>query len=341
MNKILVVDDNEDMVETLERLFSFYQFQVFTGLNGKEAVEVAEKESPDIIILDAHMPVMDGFEACRILKGKRSTKDIPVVILTAHYVDAESRESGIQLGADDYLIKPFNSKELVNRIKTLLKKHQMMQSLKTENQELAKLQNRIGRETGDSRDIDYSLQENLAIDRLTGLYSKKYMWSRLREEFHRAMRYETPLSLILLDVDDFGRINDTLGYQVGDYVLMKMGNVILNNTRLSDIVARLDGAYFAVILPQTDAQGGYFEAERMRVSLAQADYLEDFILQNQSTLRRRRNELLPLTVSLGVGNYPSPEPLKSERDLFALAKKALDRAKTTGKNKTFTFPEVG
>ena len=73
MQRILVVDDNEDMVETLERLFSFYQYKVLKALNGKVAVEIAEKEQPDIIILDAHMPVMDGFTACRILKEKRKT----------------------------------------------------------------------------------------------------------------------------------------------------------------------------------------------------------------------------------------------------------------------------
>jgi len=337
MQKILVVDDNEDMVETLERLFSFYQYKVVTALNGKDAVTVAEKEEPDIIILDAHMPVMDGFEACKILKGKRKTQEIPIVILTAKYIDEKSRESGLQIGADDYLVKPFNSKELVSRIKTLLKKTQMMKALKRENVELAKIQKQVSKEIESTSNLDGSQQENLAIDQMTGLYSPKYLWTRLREEYHRALRYDTPISVILVDVDSFGRINDNFGYQVGDYVLMRIANTILNNTRITDIVARLEGAFFAVILPQTDAQGGFFEAERLRVSLSQTDYVDEFI----TNIRRRKNEIADITASIGVATYPAEEKMETEKELFSRAKLALDRAKTSGKNKTFTFEKVG
>ncbi len=337
MQRILVVDDNEDMVETLERLFSFYQYKVLTALNGKVAVEIAEKEQPDIIILDAHMPVMDGFEACRILKEKRKTMDIPVIMLTAKYVDQKSRESGLEIGADEYLIKPFNSKELVSRIKTLLRKTQMMHALKRENVELSNIQKQVSRELENIPGIDASQQENPAIDQLTGLYSTKYLWTRLREEYHRALRYETPISVILVDIDSFGRINDNFGYQVGDYVLMKIANTILNKTRITDIVARLDGAYFAVILPQTDAQGGYFEAERLRVALGQTDYTDDFMTHR----RRRKNDLATVTASIGVATFPSEQNITAEKELFNQAKKALDKAKTSGKNRTFTFEKVG
>jgi len=337
MQRILVVDDNEDMVETLERLFSFYQYKVLKALNGKVAVEIAEKEQPDIIILDAHMPVMDGFTACRILKEKRKTMDIPIIILTAKYIDQKSRESGLEIGADEYLIKPFNSKELVSRIKTLLRKTQMMHTLKRENVELSTIQKQVSREMEKTPGIDASQQENLAIDQLTGLYSTKYLWTRLREEYHRALRYETPISVILVDIDSFGRINDNFGYQVGDYVLMKIANTILNKTRITDIVARLDGAYFAVILPQTDTQGGYFEAERLRVALGQTDYTDDFMTHR----RRRKNDLSTVTASIGVATYPSEQKITAEKELFNQAKKALDKAKTSGKNKTFTFEKVG
>jgi two-component system, cell cycle response regulator len=336
MQKILVVDDNEDMVETLERLFSFYQYKVLKALNGKVAVEVAEKDQPDIIILDAHMPVMDGFEACRILKDKKKTMDIPVVILTAKYIDQQSREDGLKIGADDYLVKPFNSKELVSRIKTLLQKTQMMRALKRENVELSNVQKEVAKEMESNPTRDATGQENLAIDQLTGLYSPKYLWTRLREEYHRALRYETSISLILVDIDSFGRINDNFGYQVGDYVLMKIANTILNNTRVTDIVARLNGAYFAVILPQTDAQGGFFEAERLRVALDKTDYTDDFM----TVKRRRKNDLATVTASIGVATYPSEQKITTEKELFNQTKKALDKAKTSGKNKTITFERL-
>ncbi len=333
MQKILVVDDNQDMVETLERLLSFYQFSVVTALNGREAVEKALEDQPDIIILDAHMPVMDGFTACKKLKTMKRTQEIPVVILTAKYVDAESRASGFEIGADDYLLKPFNSKELVNRIKTLLKKSQVMKALKRENVELAKKQKQMFRDLENARKTDTTHAENLAIDHLTGLYSKQYFWTRLREEYNRALRYDHGISLILIDIDSFSRFNEVYGHQVGDYVLMKMANIILNNTRVSDIVARLDGAYFAVILPQTDVQGGFFEAERLRVSLNQSNYVDEFLVRN----RHRRNEIKEVTASIGVTTHHGETPLNNEKELFDLAKKALDRAKASGKNKTFSF----
>ena len=333
MHKVLVVDDNQDMVETLERLLSFYQFNVLTALNGQEAVERAIDEQPDIIILDAHMPVMDGFTACKKLKSLKRTQEIPVVILTAKYVDAESRASGFEIGADDYLLKPFNSKELVNRIKTLLKKSQVMKALKRENEELAKKQKQMFRDLENARKTDTTHAENLAIDNLTGLYSKQYFWTRLREEYNRALRYDHGISLILIDIDSFGRFNDVYGHQIGDYVLMKMANIILNNTRVSDIVARLEGAYFAVILPQTDVQGGFFEAERLRVSLNQNNYVDEFL----EGTRRRRNEVKQVTASIGVSTHPDERKVNSEKELFDQAKKALDRAKAGGRNKTFTF----
>ncbi len=337
MPKILIVDDNFDMLDTLEHLFSFYQFDVIRADNGKKGVEVAEKQLPDIILLDAYMPVMDGFEACKILKKKRKTKQIPIVFLTAKYLDPGDRESGMQLGADDYMVKPFNSKELVNRIKTILKKKQMISALKQENEDLARKQAQILHPAPGEATVPVKIVENLAIDPLTGLYSKKYILNRLKEEFHRAMRYDLPLSFLMIDVDGFARINDNFGFQAGDYVLLKMANIILTHTRLSDIVARFEGANFLVILPETDVQGGYFEAERLRIALGQTNYIEDFLLEIQSTKPRKRAEVDNLTVSIGIATYPTENEIATEKDLIRIARMALDKAKLAGRNKTKSF----
>ena len=248
MEKVLLVDDNVDMIETLQRLFSFYQFQVITAENGKIAIKKAEKENPDIILLDAHMPVMDGFEACKILKEKKKTKDIPIVFLTAKFIMERDRQTGLQLGADDYIVKPFNSKELVSRMKTILRKNQIMKTLKNSNKELLYKHDKISKEIEKSRNKNLEIEEVTVTDSLTGLYNKRYFIMRLKEEYHRALRYENSIALILLNIDSFGRINDSLGYQVGDYILMKIANIILINTRITDLVARIDGDEYAVIL---------------------------------------------------------------------------------------------
>ena len=146
MPSILIADDNAEMLETLERIFALYEFDVYKAENGKKAIEIAEKELPDLIILDAKMPVMDGFEACKILKNNHHTRDIPVVFLTANYIQPTDRVTGLQLGADDYLLKPFNSKELVARVKSIIKRNEILRMLKDENHRLAETTKKIQRE---------------------------------------------------------------------------------------------------------------------------------------------------------------------------------------------------
>ena len=125
MAKILVVDDNIDMLDTLEHLFGFYEFEVLRAENGKVGLEIAEKEQPGIILLDALMPVMDGFEACEKLKQNPKTKEIPVIFLSANFTGQEHRKKGLELGADDYMLKPFNAKELISKINLLLHREPM------------------------------------------------------------------------------------------------------------------------------------------------------------------------------------------------------------------------
>jgi diguanylate cyclase (GGDEF)-like protein len=209
--------------------------------------------------------------------------------------------------------------------------------LKEENEDLARKQAQIIRSSPGESTAPVKTEENLAIDPLTGLYSKKYILNRLKEEFHRAMRYELPLSFLMIDVDGFARINDNFGFQAGDYVLLKMANIILTHTRLSDIVARFEGASFQVILPETDAQGGYFEAERLRIALGQANYIEDFLLEIQDSKSRKRIEVDHLTVSIGLATYPAENEIATEKDLIRIARHALDKAKLAGRNKTKTY----
>jgi diguanylate cyclase (GGDEF)-like protein len=336
MAKILVVDDNPDIIDALKRLFLFYEFDVISAENGKEALDLAKSEQPDIILLDALMPVMDGFEACKQLKKHRLTKSIPVVFLTAKYITAMDRVTGLQLGADDYLLKPFNSKEMINRIKTILKKNQMIKTLKEKNQELTLSNIQISRKLH-SKVKQQEPRESTVTDSLTGLYNRTFFLERLREEFTKSLRYDTSLSLILLDIDAFNRFNDGLGYQVGDYLLMKVANIILTNTKLTHFVARFDEEMYAVILPQSDLQSGHFEAEHLRVAINQTELLDDEMLTLLKVNRRQRNEYKYLTVSAGVATYPTPCCCKTEKQFFSLAKQALEQAKSEGKNKTVSI----
>ncbi|MFQ5465414.1 MAG: GGDEF domain-containing protein, partial [Thermodesulfobacteriota bacterium] len=167
-----------------------------------------------------------------------------------------------------------------------------------------------------SREKEY-LKEVAIRDQLTGLYNHNFFYSRFEEEFERAVRYETSLSLLMLDIDDFKRINDTYGHRVGDIALKEIAAIIMKGVRKTDVVARYGGEEFAVILPHTMLKGALEEAERLREMIASHSY---------AGLSRDR-----ITVSIGVASYPQKGAMNSG-DLVNYADDALYKAKAGGKN---------
>ncbi|MBI3754142.1 MAG: GGDEF domain-containing protein, partial [Deltaproteobacteria bacterium] len=162
--------------------------------------------------------------------------------------------------------------------------------------------------------------KTLAItDRLTELYNHNFFYTRLEEEFNRAVRYETSISLIMMDIDDFKKINDTYGHRTGDQVLKEIADMIKKLVRKTDIVARYGGEEFAIILPHTNLEGAEEEAERIREVISNHAY---------ANLTKEN-----LTISLGVASYPSGSTIISSGDLVNLADTALYEAKRGGKNK--------
>jgi DNA-binding response OmpR family regulator len=119
MKKILIIEDDKTIVEGLEDTLRFHDFDVFTAAEGKEGIDIFSREEPDLIILDIMLPGVDGFEVCR--KIKQLNKDVPVIMLTARTRESE-KLLGFELGADDYVTKPFSVKELVARVKAVLKR---------------------------------------------------------------------------------------------------------------------------------------------------------------------------------------------------------------------------
>lgn len=341
MPKILVVDDNEEMLETLERIFLFYQFDVEKASNGKEAVDLAEKTQPDIILLDGMMPVMDGFEACRILKSKLETKDIPIVFLTANYIKTKDRITGLELGADDYLLKPFNSKELVARARAILKRTEMMHLIKSENERLAEKNKQIQDELRNLLEQSRQIDKDSVVDQLTGLYNFPFFKRRLKEEHLRAVRYETDISLVVVGLENLDKISETFGQQLTNYLVMKMSNLLLNKTRVSDIVARSADDRFYIILPQTDEQGSFLEAERIRITLTDIDYMNDEMFESLNFPRRKIAELRHINANVGVATCSTHEiKQKSDDDLLHMALQALKASENSGNHLTIAYGKM-
>lgn len=338
MPKVLIADDNAEMLETLEQIFTFYQFDVVKAINGAEAVSAAEKHLPDLVVLDGMMPVMDGFEACKALKNKSKTKDIPVVFLTANYIDVKDRITGFELGADDYILKPFNSKELVARCNTILQRHNMMHMLRNKNEELNSKNKEIEDELASLLERSKNNEDNTFIDNVTGLYNFSFFQKRLKEEFFRSKRHSNELSIVIIGFSNLEKINEVFGNQIGNYVIMKMANSLLNKTRASDVLARSDNDRFYIILPQTDAQGCYFEAERIRVTLSGVNYFDDDLIETIKYPKRKISEFRNIGINLGAATYPMEgETIREDHELLNYAEEALKKSRATGNNMTIAY----
>lgn len=324
MPKILVADDNQEMLDTLERIFSFYKFEVAKAENGREAVELARSVHPDLILLDGMMPVMDGFEACKILKSESSTKHIPIVFLTANYIQEEDKITGFELGADDYLLKPFNSKELVARTNALLKRTEMMYQLKSENEELLQKNRQIEEKLTVLIKRTDQTDKEAFIDPLTGLYKFSFFEKRLREEFQRAIRYGTPLSLVVIKLNNLEELLKKLGGQLGNYLLIKLTNYLLTKTRTSDILARGQEGGFYVLLPQTDRLGCAREAGRLRKALDNAEYIDKSFIETVKISKREMDNFRKINIGFGMSSYPDPGlEMADEKVMLSLAGRSL------------------
>jgi diguanylate cyclase (GGDEF)-like protein len=196
---------------------------VITAANGLEALEKLNQEDVHIALSDIMMPKMDGFELINRIRSNPALRHIYMILITARIQEGD-RVRGLDLGADDYITKPFSFSELLARV-------------------------RVG-----SRVVQYQqhLEYQSQIDSLTGLFNRRAFEKKIGEEFERAKRYEHPLSMLIFDIDNFKTINDTYGHHGGDAALVKISETLREKTRRSDFPARYGGEEFVLILPDTD-----------------------------------------------------------------------------------------
>jgi len=236
--KILIIDDNNDNIKVAANIIKADNNIVWATMNPKEGIKIAEAKTPDLILLDVQMPVMDGYEACKILKSKAQTKEIPIVFMTAR-TDDESIHKAYNEGGADYITKPIKKLELLARVNTQLKLSSMIRSLK----------------------------EASVTDGLTKLYNHKKILELLELEIERAKRYKRPLSIMMLDIDRFKSVNDTYGHVFGDTVLERLASQIKQQIRDMDTVGRYGGEEFLIIFPEINKLQALEVAQRLRKSV--------------------------------------------------------------------------
>jgi len=295
--RILIVDDELTNIKLLGATLKAH-YQVSFATNGQAALRIAQSNSPpDLILLDIMMPDMDGYAVCRQLKSDKLTQHIPVVFITAMSEVADETR-GLELGAVDYIIKPFSMAIVNARVRTHLelKRHRDM------------------------------LEKLSAIDGLTGIANRRRFDEYLESEWRKSLRDRSRISLAMIDIDYFKRYNDWLGHLAGDACLKQIANAIAESCRRpADLCARYGGEEFAIVLPQTDSHGAMHVATAVHSNIS--------LLK----VAHERSPICPLvTVSIGISTT-LPLPQMQPSCLLQNSDKALYEAKAEGRDQTVSI----
>jgi len=303
---ILIVDDDLFMRKILVRHLERENYHVIEAANGMEALKMYEESQPDIILLDAMMPILDGFECCSRLQQLPNGDHTPVLIITA-LEDRESVDRAYEVGAFDYVTKPIHWAVLRQRVRRLLDQADLRDQLEAANQQLAVAVK--------------ELQRLVSIDGLTQVANRRHLDTYLEQECNRSKREQIPISLVLCDIDFFKNYNDNYGHQEGDHCLQEVAQSIGKATnRPADLVARYGGEEFAIVLPNTDREGG------MNVATRAIEIIQSLRLpHNHSKVANH------VTISCGVATILPPQHFQAI-DLLKAADRALYVAKAEGRN---------
>jgi len=294
--KLLVAEDDDGVRQLLRETFAERGLTVEEAWTGAQTLQLARERQPDLILLDVQLGDDDGFALCRQLKADPATAAVPIIFLTARHA-VHDRVRGLELGAVDYVPKPFELEELLARVGSALRVKASQDALRARQEELETL---------------------VHTDALTGLYNRRFLDERIAQEVVRAQRYRQALAFVMLDIDHFKRINDVYGHSIGDQGLRLLADLVRAELRLTDVAVRWGGEEFLLMLPATDRDGAARLVERIRAQLRRLPLSVD-------------GQAIYLQISAGVTE------LRAEGDSIDAAveraDQALLQAKRTGRDR--------
>jgi diguanylate cyclase (GGDEF)-like protein len=300
---VLVVDDSAVHLKVLEHTLSRIFERVHLARNGREALEIFERERPALVITDCVMPDVGGFELCQRIRAAQSF--YVYIIMVTSISETENVVKGLTVGADDYLTKPFHAEELLARVKVGVRLIDLHRQLEEKNR----------------------LLEHFALtDPLTALPNRRAIEAWAAHELPAAVRHGFGFWVVAIDLDHFKRVNDVYGHEAGDIVLKTFGEILKGNTRSSDISGRIGGEEFLQVVTHADETHLPAIVERTRAKLTAHSF-------------RFGESTVIVTASFGMTGFRGGERALGFHELVKRADGALYKAKQGGRNRVeFDLP---
>jgi diguanylate cyclase (GGDEF)-like protein len=310
--KVLFVEDNQEAREAFLDLLNNFFDEIIVAVDGEEGFKKFQAEPFDLVISDIRMPNADGIEMSKNIRSMDCT--VPIIITTAHQ-ESDLLLKSIEVGISAYLLKPINFKNLEKVIKQTCEKiyyfkrtqeyeHSLEQLVKERTQELELTKNR--------------LQEMAHKDPMTNLYNRRYLHDISKTLFNISQREKKAFSILMIDIDRFKSINDQYGHMIGDSVIQLLADIFRDLIRASDIAIRFGGEEFIILLPNTEEEGAYEIASKIKNRV-----------QNQRTI-------VGFTVSIGVSKCNFSENTDINK-LLHKVDEALYKAKRDGRNRVVIY----
>lgn len=240
---VLLIDDSEFVHRLLNSRLKYESIRIVSAYDGLEGFEYAKKNPPALVLCDLDMPVMDGFETIRKLMDEPATRNVPVIVLSGNDT-TQDKVTAFDLGAIDFVSKPFELTELRARLRSSLRISSLLKML----------------------------EQKAQVDGLSGLYNRAYFDKRWGEEYERCMRHPNGLTMVMIDIDNFKSVNDSFGHPAGDAVIAEVARLIQSHTRKSDVACRYGGEEFVLILPDTSPEQALGLCERIRKDCEQLEW---------------------------------------------------------------------
>ncbi len=298
IGRILIVDDQARSSARVRSALTEAGHDARVVEDAAEALSLSKSTGGfDLMIVSLSMRNYDGLRLCSQFRTAEETRTVPLLIIVEDPEDSRLAR-GLDMGVNDYLVRPIESNELFARVRTQLRWHRYEELLR--------------------HNIHLSLQMAVT-DPLTGLHNRRYMETHLKILMERAIKEDRPLSLLMIDIDFFKNVNDTHGHEAGDLILKQFANGISRNIRGIDLACRFGGEEFVVIMPETDIAIAMLVAERIR------NHTETFSFDV--------NGKGPVSITTSIGVTTMPGTMDTPQGALKRADEALYRAKNDGRNR--------